>query len=531
MAILLASLAIATITLPQAVQSNPIRTQDADLITALRQFDQYVEASYPKWKTPGLAIAIIRDGQVIFEKGYGVKRSGTTDRVDADTVFQIGSISKSFTSTLIGTLVDAEELTFEDTVIDTLPAFRMYDPWVTRQFQVRDLMSQRSGMAPYSGDLMAMIGFGRNDIIDKIQYIKPITSFRSTFGYVNNLWLVAADLFEVLAEASWEKGIADRIFTPLNMKRSSTGSAGLYTDGNSAMPHVLIGDQILPLERDNLMSEWVYVYGPAGGINSTVGDMARYLAMHQAKGRLGEYRLLTPTTAETLHAPEVPLGVPKQGANVSLSVATIGMGNYCLGWIRQEAPSGPVVWHNGGTSGMKAVAGFQPTGRNGIVVLSNLGSTDLPEALMFRWLDVATGKVPVDYSAKFLESHEQRMAAMREAAPKRPEAPLPHRALEAYAGLFEHPVYGELRVATFENRLDVYIGPKLIPGYLEPWDGDRFRVVLPPELTDGIPVLINFVANPDGKIVGAQFEGMLDDIPDTAYKRIPITKPLDPPQP
>ena len=182
-------------------------TDGAPLDAVLSAFEDYAEHARATWGTPGMAIAVVHRDQVVYTKGFGVKKVGGADPIDPHTVFPIGSTSKAFTSALVALLADAGKLRWEDPVIDHVPAFEMYDPWVTRAFMIEDLMAQRSGMSPYAGDLLAVIGFDAPYIQAQIRHMQPVSSFRSRFGYVNNLFLVAAEVIKRHSGMTWEEAV------------------------------------------------------------------------------------------------------------------------------------------------------------------------------------------------------------------------------------------------------------------------------------------------------------------------------------
>src|SRR5687768_5974569 len=186
-------------------QHKPTGPALADLLAKL---DGVAESSRVRFGVPGMAIAVIQGKSVVFSKGYGARVQGEPAPVDTSTVFQIGSISKSFTATVMGSLVDEGKVAFEDRVIDRYPAFQMHDPWVTREFMIWDLMAQHSGLAPYAGDSAVAIGFTRQDFINGVRHLKPASSFRSEFAYVNNLWLTVAALQEAVTGRAWEHLVA-----------------------------------------------------------------------------------------------------------------------------------------------------------------------------------------------------------------------------------------------------------------------------------------------------------------------------------
>ena len=181
-----------------------------------------------------MAIAVVHQDRVIYAQGFGVKKLGATDPVDPHTLFSIGSTSKAFTSALIALLADEEKPRWEDPVVDHVPAFEMSDPWVTRAFMIEDLMAQRSGMSPYAGDLLAVIGFDASAIQAQIKHMPLVSSFRSRFGYVNNLFLVAAEVIKRHTGMPWEEAVQRHLFAPLGMAESSTGREAYQSAKNVA---------------------------------------------------------------------------------------------------------------------------------------------------------------------------------------------------------------------------------------------------------------------------------------------------------
>lgn len=226
-----------------------------------------------------MAIAIVKNDEVIYAKGFGVKRVGGTEPVDADTVFEIGSTSKAFTAAVVALRVDDGKVGWSDRVIHHLPAFEMRDPWVTREFQVADLMAQHSGMPAYAGDGMVFLGFPADYIVAHMKHLDPVTSFRSEFAYVNNLFLVAGDLARATSGKTWAENVQQRVFDPLGMRSSSSGQEAFKAAGNVAAPHKVVGGSVTAFAGDAPQLAWAYTYGPAGGINSTARDMAQWLRM------------------------------------------------------------------------------------------------------------------------------------------------------------------------------------------------------------------------------------------------------------
>ena len=478
---------------------------EPDLQKVAADLDPYIEASRREWQVPGMAVALVADGKVYWSKGYGVRKLGTDEPVTPETVFQIGSISKSFTSTLVAMEVDDGKLDWDDRVIDHFPEFRMFDPWVTRECRVEDTMAQRSGQAAYVADGLYILGRDREQILKAMRDVQPVSSFRSEFAYVNNIWLVTAKVLESVAGQSWEEQVETRIFRPLGMTSSSTDLRGLTSAANRAAPHhwttqgTVVGS--------DASCEWAYTAGPAGGINSNVLDMGKYLAL-----QMGHHQdLISEESLDRVHQPHTPIIGSRPVGDSGVVVEST---NYCLGWVRQERTPYPIVWHNGGTDGYRAVAGFVPEKDFGLVVLSNTADSDLAEAIMMRYYDLYFGLPETDYSSIALAGWKKTLPTPK----KRPASPRPHASLSEYEGRFQNIVYGEAEVRESEGRLQVRMEGGRISFFLRPWNGDVFAYDDPFEPGTGAVDFATFVPDSSGEFQELRL-GAFEDIDDGKFTR------------
>jgi CubicO group peptidase (beta-lactamase class C family) len=457
-------------------------TNRPQLSAVLPQFEQYAEKVRTTWKVPGMAIAIVANDQLLYSKGFGTKQRGTQDPVDPQTSFQIGSASKAFTTALVAMQVDAGKLQWGDRVVDRLPEFMMLDPWVTREFRLPDLMAQHSGLAPYAGDLQALIGFDRPHIIHSLRYLQPISSFRSEFAYVNNLFLVAAALVEATSGQTWEENIRQKIFQPLGMANSTTGLQAFQSSANLAIPHTRQGDKIIPLGKTWPFQSWVYTYGPAGGINSTALDMAQWLRLQLGQGKFAGKQLIQPESLAYLHTPKTIIKAGAAGFRLGEDQPLVGTGAYyAQGWIYAYETPYPIVWHNGGTSGCKSVVAFVPQADIGIVVLSNLGNTEVPEILAQWFFDRYFGKPERDWSQIVLDA-TRKQASTAGAGQSRQSDPA--LSWSAYTGTYRNPIYGDATVALEDSRLTFTLGPKRVKALLQHRERDTFSITLPESYID-----------------------------------------------
>ncbi len=415
-----------------------------DFNTTLAEFERYAINGMKNWKVPGMSIAVVKGNKIVYAKGFGTKKAGTNRPVDKDTIFQVGSTTKAFTVALMATLVDEGKVDWDDRVVDHFPEFQMYDPWVTREFRIHDLFAQHSGMPPYAGDLQCFIGFDRDHMIRSLRHIKPVYSFRDKFSYVNNLFVAGAKVAEIKTGKTWENLMQERILTPLNMTRSSLDEAGLTKVDNGSDLHVLVDGKALPLKPNGPLLGWPYMYGPAGGLNSSAPDMARWLAAHLNEG-MGIARIFSAESADYMHSPKTPVAMGKF------------KGAYCQGWMYTPLKKADITWHNGGTTGICSFVGFSQELDMALVVLTNMGAHKLADALGFQFFEMMSGN-KADWNDTFVNNTKQAEQAKAEETKAVPY--LPGLPLEAYAGKYSSPLYGELTVYAKKKSLMIRLGAK-----------------------------------------------------------------------
>src|SRR5687768_8223324 len=228
---------------------------------SLAGFDAYITGAMRDWKVPGLAIAIVRNDSIIHMRGYGTRTMNATEPVDEHTIFAIGSSSKAFTATLVGMLVDEAKLRWDDPAHQYLPGLELFDPYVSKELTVRDLLTHRSGLT--RGDLVwYATDYDRRDVLRRVRYLKPTWSMRARFGYQNIMYLAAGEVAAAISGKSWDDLVRDRIFTPLGMSESSTSIRALAQMRNVATPHAEIDDTLHAVPWKNIDN-----IAPAGSIN------------------------------------------------------------------------------------------------------------------------------------------------------------------------------------------------------------------------------------------------------------------------
>ncbi|HEU4507333.1 MAG TPA: serine hydrolase [Pyrinomonadaceae bacterium] len=459
---------------------------------SLNGFDEYVNKAMKEWEVPGLAIAIIKNDQIVLAKGYGVRKIGDPAPVDERTLFAIGSSSKAFTAASLAMLVDEGKVKWDDPVTKYLPGFEMYDPYVTRELTVRDLLTHRSGLQ--RGDLLWYgTELDRAEILKRTRFLKPSWSLRSTFGYQNLMYLAAGELVARVSGKSWDEFIRERFFGPLGMAASSTSINALKTANNVASPHSKIEQKVIAIPWRNIDN-----IAPAGSINSNVADMAHWVRLQLGQGTFQNQKLFSPAQAKEMHASQT---VIRFEPPYSMWYPEAHFLNYGLGWFLSDYRGRKVVDHGGAIDGMRAQVALMPEEKIGLVVLSNMGGSGLPTAMMYRIFDALLGAPPRDWSADLLKSFKTLEAAAQ-AAEKKQEAERvtgtnPSLALDKYAGTYRNDLYGDVKVTHDAGKLSIRYGPAF-NGDLTHWHFDTFRARF---VTSGeSKVFVTFALNAQGNL-------------------------------
>ena len=469
-------------------------------------FDRRVEEVRRKLDAVGFAAVIVEDGKVTLSNGYGRKHMQRPDPVDADTLFQIGSVTKHFTAAALATLVDEGKLKWEDPVIDHLPDFRMYDPWVTREMTVRDLLTHRSGLGLGQGDLMFVPAstISRAEVVRRIRHLKPATSFRSAYAYDNILYAVAGQLVEAKTGRTWEAYVRDRLLKPAGMADSVTNDPDRWTVANRALPHGRLGEIRGLGPQEPLDEKGVALgqnVGPAGAVSSSANDMGRWLQVQLGEGKAASgAQVFSAAAAREMWKPVVLINAPPfPGA---LAEASPQFSTYALGWNVKDYRGHKVISHGGGTLGFRAVAVLIPEKNVGFAMMVNSEENAMIPALTNELLDHYLGLPRRDWVAAYTEFLDRRMAeglkAARAARQARPAASKPSLPAEGYAGTYADPWYGPIAVKAQDGALSIdFLQTPGMTAPLEHWAYDTFVA----RWSDGVtePAFVTFSLDADGK--------------------------------
>lgn len=442
----------------------------AEAPSPLVGFDAYVAQAVADWQVPGLAVAVVNDGETVFARGYGVRALGSGDPVDAHTRFAIGSTTKAMTAAALGMLVDEGAIGWDDKVIDHLSSFRLHDPYTTRETTVRDLLSHRAGLGN-ADFLWYEQTASRDDVLRRLRRVEPAYSMRASFIYQNVMYAAAGEVVRAVSGRSFVDFLRERLFAPLAMQ----GTVALLDDldgvPNVARPHFRVDGEIVEIENAS-----VDVVAAAGSVWSSVSDMARWIALLLSEGTVGEQALLEPSTVEALFTPTVI--VPRATFYPTAELTRPQWTTYGLGWFQADYRGRKIDFHTGSIDGMVAIVGLDRAAELGIVVLANLDHAELRHALMYRVLDLFSDAPARDWSGElraFYDARRERAEAARTARETtRVDGTQPRLALARYAGRYEDPLYGVVDIEHRDGRLHARYGR--LEGPAEHWHYDTFRI-------------------------------------------------------
>jgi CubicO group peptidase (beta-lactamase class C family) len=462
---------------------------DADVNRVLKTFD-----------VPGIAIAIVKDGKVLAAKGYGVRKLGDPAPVTGRTLFEVASNSKAFTAATLAMLVEEGKLKWDDPVTKHLPGFQMYDSYVTGAMTVRDLLTHRSGLGLGAGDLMwwPTSTFSSDDIIDRLRYIKPATSFRNSYAYDNLLYIVAGKIIAEKTGKPWGDAVRERILAPLGMDGTTTSVDEMLKTADYSAPHSRINDKISvvkPMPVANAVG--------AVGIDTSAEDIARWMNMllndgktEDGKQLLSEKQLREMWTAQT----PMPIPMPK-GA---LAATRPNFNAYGLGFNLRDYKGRKIATHGGALQGFYSRVLIVPEEKLGIAIFTNAENSGSMNALQWRLLDQFLNVRASDWigivSADEQARHKEELAKVSKASAVRAAKSKPSLELSAYEGEYQDPWYGKVTIQREAGKQVMRFSrtPDLV-GDLEHFQHDSF-IVRWRERNFNADAYVSFALNPDGSI-------------------------------
>jgi CubicO group peptidase (beta-lactamase class C family) len=462
--------------------------------------DDYVARSLKTFEVPGMAVAIVKDGKVVFSKGYGVRKLGDSTPVDENTLFGIGSNTKAFTAAALATLVDAGKIKWDDPVYERLKGFEMYDPYVSKEMRIRDLLCHRSGLGLGEGDLMFWphTTFTRDEVVYRLRFLKPATSFRTTYAYNNLMFLTAGQVVAEVSGKSWDDYIRETIFAPLGMNNSNTSNSLFNPNENWAYPHEKVDGRLRVIPFENLDNA-----GPAGSINSSIADMSKWVLVQLNHGKIPgrEARIFSEQSSRTMWAQQMV--VPVSDAPAEIKILQAHFAGYGMGWGLRDYKGRKLVSHSGGVAGFVTRVMLVPEENLGVIILTNAEETSAFESVLEHILDSYLGGPTQDYIAAFkaVDEKAQKDAdeTIKKASQARATDSKPSLQLEKYAGDYSDPWYGKVNIKQESGGL-VLNFERTSKGIadLQRWQYDAFKAHWRDRTVED--AFVTFALKPEGSI-------------------------------
>jgi CubicO group peptidase (beta-lactamase class C family) len=435
----------------------------------LADLDAFVAKALADYRVPGASVGVVQDGKVVMVKGYGVRDVTKPAKVDENTIFQLASVTKALTGAAVGTVVDKGKLDWDTPIVNYLPEFMAYDPYMTRYLTERDLLAHRTGWPAFRGDAVDSFGYDRAEIVRRLRYFKPRYSLREVAQYSNPGIFLAGEVAARAAGESWNDLVEKRVYVPLGMTRSGTVTANL-SDDNLAANHVLQGDKALLTTRTVLDTT-----GAASSGTSTARDMARFLAMLLNQGTFEGRPVLKPETVAQMFKRSMVTDI--EFSELPPISETTGF-YYGLGVDSYDYAGHQIVEKAGALSGVRTIFALIPDRSAGIVILANLNLTAFPEAVRAFFIDQTLG-IPTDSHQKEIFERNEALKALFK-PPERPAHPLKFAGtLESLVGVYDNDYHGRCAIEFKGPDLQLVCGPAKYTGAISHWSGGEFVVQFP----------------------------------------------------
>src|SRR5580704_1079049 len=432
--------------------------------------DQYVNSSMKDWKVPGASVAIVRDGAVVYAKGFGVRDIHTNQPVTADTLFDIGSCGKAFTAAAIAMLVDEGKMQWDGRVNTYIPFFHLRDPLADQNVTLRDLLSHRTGVP--GADLLWYINpqASREDLIRKLAYIQPNTGFRAKFEYQNLMYVAAGYAVGQVAHSTWDEFTQSRLFAPLDMSESDTSATEAQRAADHATPHEQSPDgSVKAIPWRNIDS-----VGPAGSINSSARDMAKWISFQLGDGTYRGKRLISAENMREMHSAQMVIALDGEIPKVFFPDST--QLSYGLGWFVQDYRGHQLIIHAGDIDGFATMVVLIPEIHTGYFAVINMGSLYrqvLSNQIADQLLHLPDAGWSKRFKAMNVELQAEQKAGKAWQSKRTPDTH-PSRDLSAYTGQYQNPVYGNAEIGLQNGKLALHL--QAIDSDLEHFQYDTFIV-------------------------------------------------------
>ena len=468
-------------------------------------FNGYIQNALQAWKTPGLSVVVVKDGNIVFKKAFGVQDLRNKIPYTTGTLSTCASTTKAMTAVCMGMLVDEGKVKWSDVVSDILPEFKLSNPYSTAEITVKDLFTHNTGLG--NADLLWVLGYPRSEIMHRMQFVPAAYSLRSSYIYQNLMYLVAGEVIKKVSGKTWDEFIGTRIFTPLGMNNTYADYSKIAATAGKTTPHFKDMDEgdsikaISYLGDDNI--------GPAGGVWSCADDMSKWLQFLLDSTELKGQRLLKPETFAELFKPQVIVPVPEFYPTIRLTMPH--WTTYGLGWFQHDYRGKMVQFHTGSIDGLIAIAGMIPAEHTAIYIFGNLDHSEIRHALMYKAFDLwCFHDNNNDWADDFLKLY----TGLADTAKKREEEQVTKRVkdthpsvpLQAYTGKYVSGIYGDAELVLKDDSLVVKL-PGKISLSLRHWNYDTFRGWYNNWWWG--KSFIQFTLDTQGKISGLSIDGIL----------------------
>lgn len=464
-----------------------------------QDFDDWVEAGRKDWSIPGMAVGIVKDGEVIYAKGFGEKRLGSKETVDENTVFSIASVSKNMTAAGLGILVDEGKIDWDDKITDHIPWFQFKDPWVTNQMTIRDALTHRTGLGRILGNrLQFMTQSSRDEVLHQMRYMDFEKPFRSNFVYNNVMYSLAGQIIEYTDGRTWDAFLKEELFAPLEMTSTSTNMVELEQQENVAYPHQEIKGDVVEISRRN----WDNA-GPAGGVNASINDLNKWMLMQlEVPGSYKSNTIISRKAMNEIHKPQMIRGQAD---------ALDAQNSYGFGWSITDYKGKRVITHGGATDGFNTAMYLLPEENIGVVVVGNTFN-GFGNAVAYQVMDAFIDGSDKDWNEHFLSNYKQQYQrtekARKEIDESRKKKTKPTLSLEDYVGIYDSEAYGKVVVEKEGKNLKIkFWDDSDLKGDLEHWHFDTFRNIWKnPALREEF---MQFHLNKKGEVEALDYEFVL----------------------
>lgn len=410
-------------------------------------FNDFLSEKMREWNIPGMAIGIIKDDEIIYFGELGLRDINKNLNVTKNSLFAIGSASKSFTTLSIGMLVDEGKLDLDTPIKKYMPSFEMHNKYAEEHLTLRDMLCHRSGL-PRHDALWYNSSLSRKEIIDRIKYLEFSKDFREKWQYNNLMYATAGYIIELVTGMTWEEFVAIRIFEPLGMNSSNFSVDISKKSSDYSQPYSQNNEGVHQTIFRNIDA-----IGPAGSINSNLNDMLKWLRLHLNKGQINGKQLISEKTISELHSPQIPCDL------FPFKFDEIQFPSYGLGWFLESYRGRKHVNHGGGIDGFCSYTSFLPNENIGVVILSNLDNPCCTMPIAYYIYDKLLGYDYIDWNKRLQNETSKMFEAMKVINKveknSEKENPTPSHSLEEYIGIYENPGYGALKIQIKDNDLEL----------------------------------------------------------------------------